>query len=118
MADAPAELQVVTQTYDLLLWTCRHIARFPRLHRYTLGQRLDKILSAVLDRLIQARYDSNGRREHLRHANLRIERLRFQFRLARDLGCLPTKSFGHASKSLNEIGRMFGGWLRSLAERP
>ncbi len=117
MAQASAELQVVTQTYDLLVWTCRHVSRFPRVHRYTLGGRLDKSLTALLDRLILARYEPRERAEHLRRANLRIERLRFQFRLARDLECLATKSFGHAARMLDEIGRMVGGWLRSLEHK-
>ncbi len=117
MAHASAELQVVTQTYDLLVWTCKHISRFPRLLRYTHGARLDKSLYALLDRLVQARYEPARRSEHLRKANLRIERLRFQFRLARELSCLSTTSYGHASRSLDEIGRMVGGWLRSLEKQ-
>ena len=116
MAEASAELQVVTQTYDLLLWTCRHISGFPRVFRYTLGGRLDNSLAALLDRLVRARYEPHQRGDHLRRANRRIERLRFQFRLARDLGCLSTKSYGFALRSLDEIGRMVGGWLRSLPE--
>jgi hypothetical protein len=114
MAQASAELQVVVQTYDLLLWSCRHISNFPRVFRYTHGARLDKLLYRLLDCLISARYDPEDRRVQLRNANLCLERLRFAFRLARDLNCLSTSSYGHAVKSIDDIGRMVGGWLRSL----
>ena len=41
-----------------------------------------------------------------------LEVLRFQMRLAKDLQCLQTHSYGFATKSIDEIGRLVGGWLR------
>ena len=31
------ELVVITKTYDLILWSCNHTGRFPRQHRFVLG---------------------------------------------------------------------------------
>jgi hypothetical protein len=31
-------------------------------------------------------------------------------RQARDLQCLKVKSYGHAAKTIDEIGRLVGGW--------
>jgi len=50
--DAP----VILKLYDLMLWTMNHVARFPRHHRYSLGQRLDGTLLDLLDLLVEARY--------------------------------------------------------------
>jgi hypothetical protein len=36
------ELTVITETYDLILWTCNHVSRFPRSHRFGLGQRIER----------------------------------------------------------------------------
>jgi hypothetical protein len=44
---------------------------------------------------------------------LTLEVLRFQMRLAKDLHCLKVKSYGHAGKSIDQIGRLVGGWLKS-----
>ena len=33
------ELVVITKTYDLILWSCNHTSRFPRQHRFVLGER-------------------------------------------------------------------------------
>jgi hypothetical protein len=41
--------------------------------------------------------------------------LRYQMRLAHALHCLPTNSYGHATRELDAIGRMVGGWQRSGA---
>jgi hypothetical protein len=112
MAQAPAELAVIQKTYDLVVWGSRHVARFPRVHRFTVGDRLQRQLELILDRLLRAKF-SRDRAGLLREANLELEVLRFQFRLAKDLHCLSLDSFGHAARTVNEVGQMVGGWLKS-----
>ena len=54
MPDEPgSDLQVIATTYDLVLWTCRHLARFPRSFRFTLGDRLERRLYDILDQLLR-----------------------------------------------------------------
>jgi hypothetical protein len=50
------ELIVITRTYDLILWSCNHTSRFPRQHRFVLGERLERTLYDLLETLIQAKY--------------------------------------------------------------
>ncbi len=38
------ELVAITKTYDLILWSCNHASRFPRQHRFVLGERLERNL--------------------------------------------------------------------------
>ena len=35
------ELIVITKTYDLILWSCGHTSKFPRNHRFVLGERIE-----------------------------------------------------------------------------
>ena len=81
------ELIVITKTYDLILWSCNHTSRFPRNHRFVLGERIERNLYHLLETLIQAKYTKN-RQRLLEDANLSLEVLRFQMRLAKDLQCL------------------------------
>jgi hypothetical protein len=106
------ELIVITKTYDLILWSCNHTSRFPRNHRFVLGERIERKLYGLLETLIQAKY-SKDRQRLLGWANLALEVLRFQIRLAKDLQCLKVNSYGFASKAIDDIGRQIGGWLRS-----
>ncbi|MCP4887761.1 MAG: diversity-generating retroelement protein Avd [Planctomycetaceae bacterium] len=106
------ELVVITKTYDLILWSCNHTGRFPRQHRFVLGERLERSLYDLLETLIQAKY-SQERTPLLNDANLKLEILRFQMRLAKDLECLQVKSYAFAAKQIDEIGKLVGGWLRS-----
>jgi len=108
-------MEVVTKTYDLVVWSSQHVARFPRSHRFTLGERLVGRLYGVLELLIRARYNSRERPESLKAANLELELLRFQFRLAKDLKCLSLESYGSAARSVNEVGQLVGGWLKQAA---
>ena len=54
------ELVVITKTYDLILWSCNHTAKFPRNHRFVLGERIERNLYELLETLIQAKYRNSG----------------------------------------------------------
>lgn len=81
---AADDLLVLTKVYDLLRWYVERIGSFPRQHRYSLGVRIEKHLFRVLEWLTMARYQRENRR-FLEKVNLRLEVLRIQTRLARDL---------------------------------
>ena len=106
---------MITKTYDLILWSCHHTSKFPRNHRFVLGERIERSLYSVLETLIAAKYTKN-RQRLLEDANLTLEILRFQMRLAKDLQCVKVESYAFAAKSIDEIGRLVGGWLRSKSE--
>jgi hypothetical protein len=118
MADRPTrpgtdtgELTIITKLYDLLIWTARHVEKFPRTYRFSLGEALLRRQRGLLDLLLRAKY-TRQRTELLTEANLQLELLRFDFRQTRDLRCLNLTSFGHAAACVNEIGQMLGGWRR------
>jgi len=54
----------------------------------------------------------------LKAANLKLEILRFQVRLAKDLQCLKLGSYEFASRAIEEIGRLIGGWARRGTKAP
>ena len=106
------ELVVITKTYDLILWSCNYTGKFPRNHRFVLGERIERNLYDLLEILSRAKYTKH-RQELLEQANLTLEILRFQMRLAKDLQCLKVESYGFAAKAIDEIGKLVGGWLKS-----
>jgi hypothetical protein len=99
------ELVVITKTYDLILWSCNHTGKFPRNHRFVLGERIERSLYDLLETLIRAKY-TRQRQELLEKANLLLEILRFQMRLAKDLQCLKVESYGFAA---NDAARLCAG---------
>ena len=63
------ELIVITKTYDLILWSCNHTGKFPRNHRFVLGERIERNLYDLLETLIRAKY-TRQRQQLLEQANL------------------------------------------------
>ena len=98
-------MTILTKTYYLILWSCNHTSKFPRNHRFVLGERIERNLYNLLETLIAAKYTKN-RQQLLQEANLNLEILRFQMRLAKDLQCLKVESYAFAAKSIDEIERL------------
>lgn len=105
------ELPLLRAYYDFMLWLSPKIGRFPRDQRFTLGEKMERELYSILELLIRARYCA-ARKPLLEQANTELEVLRYQIRLAKDLRCLPLKSYGLAAEQLTDIGRQIGGWQK------
>lgn len=76
------ELKVIQDFYDFMLWLIRHTEKFPRHHRYALGMAMENRLQRILELLLRAKY-SRKKSEYLSDANIELEVLRFQMRLAK-----------------------------------
>jgi hypothetical protein len=97
--------------YRFILWLIPTLEKFPRGQRFLLGDRIENAALDVLDLLIQATY-TRERRAMLQSANLGLERLRILSRLASDLHYLDPRRYEHAARSIDEVGRCIGGWLK------
>jgi hypothetical protein len=106
----------IAKTYDLLKWLMPVISRFPRDKRYTLGQRLENKLLDVLELLLCANY-SKDKLSLLKKANLELECFRYLIRLSCDLRFINLKRYEFISLYIDEIGRMVGGWIKSISSR-
>jgi hypothetical protein len=105
---------VLPALYDYLKWLAPKVATFPRVHRFTLGDRLFTALLDVLDALIDAQYLRAVRRQALQRANAALERSRYLLRLAKDCQCLSLREYELACGHTLTVGRMVGGWLRHV----
>ena len=76
------ELKVIADFYDFMLWTIQHTKKFPRHHRYSLGIAIENRLQKLLGLLLKAKY-SRDKTDVLNEANIELEILRFQIRLAK-----------------------------------
>jgi hypothetical protein len=110
------ELPIIRDFYEFVVWFVPKIGKFPRDQRFTLGERMEVALLEVLEQLLKAKY-AREKRDLLEQVNLQLEIVRFQLRLAKDLGCLPLKSYGQSAERLMAVGKQVGGWLKSVSER-
>lgn len=105
---------VITHTYDLLLYVVPQLSKFPRDQKFLLGDRIQTQLMEVLEGLLEAYYLPKGQKKQvLQRVNLRLEKIRYLLRLSKDLQCLSIKAYGISTEKVDGIGRMVGGWIKS-----
>lgn len=104
--------QAVQSCHELLFWLIPHLDKFPRVRRFTLGERIESGLLDVLELLVEAAYTRN-KGVPLHRANLRLEVVRHLWRLAHELKVIAMRQYEHGAKLLDDLGRQIGGWLRS-----
>ncbi len=100
------------RAYQFLLWLIPTVEKFPRTQKFLLGDRIQGTALDVLEGLIEATYTREAA-PILRRVNLLLEKLRFLFRLAKDLGHLDPRRYEHAARNLDEVGRLVGGWIKA-----
>jgi hypothetical protein len=97
---------------QFILWLIPTVEKFPRSQKFLLGDRIQSTALDVLEALIEATY-TRDRRGCLARANLGLEKLRFFFRLAVELRVLDERRYEHAARTLDEVGRLVGGWAKA-----
>jgi hypothetical protein len=105
---------VVEKHYKLIVWMLPKIANFPKDQRFLLADRIEKILLDILEMLIEAVY-SKEKRDLLAKINLKLDMLRFMMRIAKDMKYVSVKGYDYFCQSALEIGKMVGGWLKSVS---
>lgn len=109
------DLSIFVKWQDFIEWLLPVTERFPKRVRFTFCDRINTMALDVVEDLIEARY-ANNKKEHLRLANLRLEKLRVLLRISHNLRYLDYKRYEHAMRQINEVGKMLGGWMRQQAK--
>lgn len=105
------EFPIFARWMQFLEWLLPATEKFPKRVRFTFADRINNLALDIAEDLVEARY-SRDKRHLLRRINLRLERLRILLRLCHRLKYLPHQGYEHAARSLNEVGRMLGGWIK------
>ena len=112
-APKQAETPLFARFYDWLAWLTACLEKFPRAQRFLLPSRLLDTSYACYGELIRARKVTEGeRRQALLQADIQLELLRVQWRLAHDQKCVSISQYEHGARLLNEVGRLLGGWRK------
>ena len=105
------DLPVFVRWTAFVEWLLPATGKFPIRMRFTLSDRIDNLALDVVEELVEARY-SRRKAEILKRINLKLERLRVLLRLCHTLQYLPHQSYEFALRSLEEVGRTVGGWIK------
>jgi hypothetical protein len=107
---------ILTKTYDLLLYLIPQLSKFPRDQKFLLADRIETLLLDYLEAMVQAYY-SKDKIFLLEQGNLKLERLRYLVRLGHDLKLINHDRYGFISEKIDELGRMTGGWRKAILKK-
>ncbi|TSC82889.1 MAG: Uncharacterized protein G01um101420_71 [Parcubacteria group bacterium Gr01-1014_20] len=107
------DIPIFKKIYDL--YKSFYVLRknFPKDDKYILGEKCESLILEVLTCVFEASQKPKPQRlVYLEGASVKINLLRFHFRLAKDVRALSEKNYLNLQENLDEIGRMLGGWIR------
>ncbi len=111
MSDGNSDLPIFVKWIDFLKWLLLTTEKFPKKNRFTFTDRINNLALNIVEDLIEARY-SRQKMGSLRKANLGLEKIRILLRICYESKVLPHKAYEHAMVSMNEVGKMLGGWIK------
>ena len=104
--------------YDYVKWVLDRVDGFPKNQRFVLGTRLADAVLEVMEVLAEAAYARGpAKAELLAKANRRIESVRWLVRVCKDRNLVSTQQFAFSARSVEECGRMVGGWLKQASTK-
>ncbi len=106
---------ILSKTHDMWKMLVPTLSRLPKHLKYSLGDRAQSAASDLLELVVEAYYSPPSvKKPLLLKANIKIEVLRQYLRLGFALGAYTSLVLVRLAEPLDEIGRMVGGWIKSL----
>lgn len=110
-----SEAPILKSIADLYKEFYLYLKIFPKKDQYLLGKRCEEYLLSFMEAvLLAAGLQRENKLRILEQANSRFDVLKVLVRMARELKMLDNKKYLSIGTKMQEIGRMLGGWMRSL----
>ena len=110
------DLPIFVKWLEFLKWFLPTLEKFPKKARFTITNRIENMALDIVELLIEARY-LKEKKSLLRKVNLYLEKIRILLRISHEAKMISTKAYNFASKSINEVGAMLGGWLKQQGRK-
>jgi hypothetical protein len=109
---------IIHKTYELYRALHRLEKTITKMNRFTLWQRSENICLDLLHGLLSISHQSPEHRlESLAQVAPSVDMLRVFIRLSADVKAINDKQYLSLQAAIDEIGRMLGGWIKSLRQR-
>jgi hypothetical protein len=92
-----------------------YLRQFPKSSRYTLGSKIDAIFIDTIELIFFASSVSKEKKlPFIEKAVGKFDSLKFFLQISWEIKALDNKKYAALSETLSEIGKMLGGWHKSL----
>lgn len=91
---------------------------FPRLSKHTLGEKIDRLFTDILELILSAGYaPADQKLPFVAHAIQKVDVLKSFLQVAWELECLNHKQFAALSPTVHAIGKDVGAWRKTLQNK-
>ena len=108
---------LMQKVYDMMEYAYPALAQYPKSEKFALCTDIKHCMDIMLERTIEAQ-KKYYKKTTLQELDVEIMKLRAYLRLSHELGFLPMKKYEVWSGMVVEIGKMLGGWLKTVNGQP
>lgn len=107
------DLKIMQKVFDMMEYGYAALAQFPKSEKFALCTDIKHSMDVMLERCIEAQ-KKYFKKTTLQDMDIEVMKLRAYLRLSHQLGFLPMKKYEVWSGMVVEIGKMLGGWLKTV----
>ncbi len=86
----------------------------PKIYRYSLGLRIDNLFIDIIEHIILSpSLGKESKVDSLNYVSVKLDLLKFLLKISWELKIFNTKKYVELSLSVDEVGRMLGGWIKN-----
>ena len=111
------ELKIMQKVLDMMQYGYGALAQYPKSEKFALCTDIKRCMDTMLERTIEAQ-KKYYKKTTLQDLDVEVAKLRAYLRLSHELGFLPMKKYEVWSGMAVEIGKMLGGWLKTIKSQP
>ena len=109
------EIPIIQKTYDFYRELYLVVEKMPKKDKYSLGERLQKTTLDLLELIITASFlERVTKSAYLEKSSIKLDLLKILIRLTHEIKAIDNKKYLLLEEKLQEIGKMLGGWIRSI----
>lgn len=107
------ELKILEKIQNMTEYGYQALAQFPKSEKFAIVVDIKRCMHTMLERGIEAN-KKYYKKTTLQELDVEIVKLKYYVRLSHRLKFLSTKKYEIWSGHVVEIGKMLGGWLKSI----
>ena len=117
--ESPLDIPIVHALYESYKTLHLLVEKFPKTARYSLGQKCTTYLLDILEYVLlaAASREIEEKMQSVKMASAKLDTLKILIRLCKDCRCISEKQYQQFSSQLHTVGKMIGGWIKSIDQK-
>ena len=107
------DLIIQQKAFEMMEYGYQALAQYPKAEKFALVVDIKHCMHKILERIIEAN-KKYYKKTTLQELDVEVMKLKAYLRLSYNLRFLPIKKYEIWSGKVVEIGRMVGGWIKSI----